>query len=108
LSRRQSLKTHIILPDTNNFFIRELIGWVDALRDDFSPYGLVPDTVIVPELDPLALAQAIRDLSNETDGLAILALDHPAVQDAIDETVASGKPVVTLVSDVPTSKRHIY
>ena len=39
------------------------------------------------------------------DGVAVVALDHPAVREAINALVARGKTVVTLVSDVPGSKR---
>lgn len=108
LSRRQALNAHVILPDTRNCFVRDLIHWVNTLRDDFALYRLVPEIVLVPELDPYALAERISELRRATDGLAILALDHPVVRAAIDEVVAAGKPVVTLVSDAPDSLRNVY
>ena len=37
-----------------------------------------------------------------------MALDHPQVRAAIDDLVASGTVVVTLVSDVPSSRRSHY
>lgn len=108
LSRRRSLNTHVVLPDTGNHFVRDLMHWVNRLRDDFAPYRLVPEVVLVPELDPFALAGRIRELCRDTDGLAVLALDHPVVTEAINEVVATGKPVVTLVSDAPGSMRNVY
>lgn len=108
LSRRENFSTHVLLPDTRNAFVREVIRWVDTMRDDFLPYRLVPDIVMVPERNPEALAAAILSLRDETAGLAILALDDPVVQQAIDEVIAAGKPVVTLVSDAPKSKRSAY
>jgi len=41
-------------------------------------------------------------------GVATVALDHPVVRDAIDAMVDAGMVVVTLVSDVPNSRRHRY
>ena len=37
-----------------------------------------------------------------------MALDHPLVRAAIDELVDAGTVVVTLVSDVPASRRAHY
>jgi len=37
-----------------------------------------------------------------------MALDHPRVRAAIDDLVAAGSVVVTLVSDVPSSRRAHY
>jgi LacI family transcriptional regulator len=40
--------------------------------------------------------------------VAVVALDHPAVRESINALAASGVTVVTLVSDVPGSKRAHY
>ena len=40
------------------------------------------------------------------DGVAVVALDHPRVREAINALTDRGVAVVTLVSDVPGSKRH--
>src|SRR5262249_31466219 len=37
-----------------------------------------------------------------------VALDHPRVRAAIDDLVASGLKVITLISDVPSSRRSHY
>ena len=42
------------------------------------------------------------------DGVALVALDHPAVRAAINELVARGAHVVTLVSDAPSAQRARY
>jgi LacI family transcriptional regulator len=51
------------------------------------------------------LAAALDALQDEVDGVAVVALDHPAVRQAIDDLVAAGVSVVTLVSDAPRSRR---
>jgi len=40
--------------------------------------------------------------------VAVVALDHPSVRAAINDLVDTGTNVVTLVSDVPSSRRHHY
>ena len=40
--------------------------------------------------------------------MAVVALDHPRVRAAINDLVDGGTKVVTLVSDVPSSRRHHY
>jgi LacI family transcriptional regulator len=40
--------------------------------------------------------------------VAVVALDHPSVRAAINDLVDGGTRVVTLVSDVPSSRRHHY
>ena len=57
---------------------------------------------------PLALAQTLESLAGRYDGVAVVALDHQSVRAAIDDLVAGGTYVVTLVSDVPGSRRHHY
>ena len=50
----------------------------------------------------------LDSIDKATDGVAVVALDHPAVREAINALVSRGITVVTLVSDVPGSKRQHY
>jgi LacI family transcriptional regulator len=54
------------------------------------------------------LAQTLDAIDRDIDGVAVVALDHPAVREAINTMVGRGITVVTLVSDVPGSKRDHY
>jgi LacI family transcriptional regulator len=62
----------------------------------------------VDVFDGEALAQALERLHGQADGVAVVALDHPSVRQAIDDLVGAGTTVVTLVSDAPRSKRAHY
>ena len=62
----------------------------------------------VDVFDPDALSSALQALPPIYDGVAPVALDHPKLRRAIDVVVAHGVHVVTLVSDVPSSKRTHY
>lgn len=59
----------------------------------------------VDELVPARIAARIRDMSERADALAIVAVDHPTVNEAVEEAVARGKHVFTLLSDITTPKR---
>src|SRR5690606_620544 len=75
-----------------------------ALADQ-QAYG---DLIRVDVFDPSVLAETLRGLIGRYHGVATVALDHPLVRDAINAVVDSGVSVVTLVSDVPNSRRHRF
>lgn len=97
-----------VLPAGTNSFMNLLAGQVErtliALADQ-QAYG---DIVRADVFDPNALAETLRGLNGRYHGVATVALDHPLVRDAINALVDSGVSVVTLVSDVPNSRRHRF
>ena len=60
------------------------------------------------ELVPAFIAAQIRDIGARVDALAIVAVDHPLVSEAVEEIAARGKPVFTLLSDLTTPARAGY
>jgi LacI family transcriptional regulator len=108
LARGQRWRFCFVLPVGDNMFmsqlaeaVRETAAWMAEERADI-------ELVHVDVFDGPVLAHALAELGPRYDGFAIVALDHPAVREAIDALVAAGRQVVTLVSDVPTSRRHHY
>ncbi len=57
---------------------------------------------------PEALAAGLRHVAAEADGVGVVALDHPAVREAIRDLGAFGKRVLTLVSDISDVPRAAY
>lgn len=97
-----------VLPSGTNTFMAQLASQVErSLQwlEDQNTYG---DLLRVDVFDPHILADTLRGLIGHYNGIAVVALDHPAVRDAINALVDSGMVVVTLVSDVPTSRRHRF
>lgn len=83
-------------------YIGEMAGWLSARR-------LTVEMVNTDVFDPSVLAASLEELTGgDYDGIAVVALDHPSVRAAINDLVDSGTKVVTLVSDVPSSRRHHY
>ena len=91
---------HLILPQTQNAYFREVIGHARAL----TPPHVTLDILRAPALDPAAFARVLRDLG-PSDGIAVLALGHPLVAEAIRARVEGGTPVVTLATDIPEAPR---
>ncbi len=64
------------------------------------------ERTFVDDTKPEALAQAI--LKSRSNALIVYGQEHELVVDAIAEVTSAGKPVVTIVSDVPSAPRYGY
>jgi LacI family transcriptional regulator len=61
-----------------------------------------PVIEFMDELVPSIIAARIREVGPRVDALAVVAVDHPLVIEAVEAVIASGKPVFTLLSDIST------
>lgn len=57
------------------------------------------------EIVPASIARRITEAAQRCDALAVVAVDHPLVNEAI---ARAGKPVITLLSDVAAPERKAY
>jgi LacI family transcriptional regulator len=108
LAKGRSRRFAFVMPEGANIFmsmildhLAELSGWLAARR-----VGV--ETIKTNVFNPAALTQTLESLAGRYDGVAVVALDHQSVRAAIDDLVDGGAYVVTLVSDVPGSRRHHY
>ncbi len=60
------------------------------------------------EIVPAMIAAKIVEAGSKADALAIVAVDHPLVNEAIAAVTARGKPIFTLLSDVTAPSRSGY
>jgi LacI family transcriptional regulator len=67
-----------------------------------------PVLEFMDELVPSFIAGRIRETAGKVDALAVVAVDHPLVNQAVEEAVAKGKPVFTLLSDIASPARACY
>ncbi len=51
-------------------------------------------------IDPFALARTLERIGDATDGVGVVAVDHPVVRETIRTLAARGVPVLTLISDI--------
>ncbi len=59
----------------------------------------------VDELVPALIARKLRELGAKAEALAVVAVDHPHVAEAIAEMHAKGVPVFTLLTDLTAPAR---
>jgi LacI family transcriptional regulator len=105
LARRSVQRFCFVLPSGNNTFMQLLADQVERARSWLASQRTVADVIWADVFDPAALAQTLDGIDDSYEGVAVVALDHPTVRQAIDDLDARGIEVVTLVSDVPGAKR---
>lgn len=88
-----------------------MIALGDAVREEASRMAQEKVSIDLRHTDvfePQRLAAALDGIGAAYDGVAVVALDHPRVREAINALTERGVAVVTLVSDVPNSRRGHY
>ncbi|TXR49737.1 LacI family DNA-binding transcriptional regulator [Phyllobacterium endophyticum] len=108
LARGRDYDFRIILPKGENEFMRALDEEFRATRERQLQERVRLSIQHVDTFDGEALAAALERLPGGIDGVAVVALDHPAVTEAINALADAGVVVLTLVSDVPNSRRAHY
>jgi LacI family transcriptional regulator len=108
LARARDYRFCFILPTGTNTFMQTLQSEVEAAAARLSPERVRLSLRLVDVFDGPLLAEELESLGDAFDGVAVVALDHPAVREAINGLVEAGVKVVTLVSDAPGSKRAHY
>jgi LacI family transcriptional regulator len=108
LARKSQARLVFVLPSGTNTFVDMLDKQVQAIAPWLAEQRA---TAVVQRADvfsPDALARHLAGLRDRCDVAVVMGLDHPRVRAAIDDLVAHGVVVVTLVSDVPASKRSRF
>jgi LacI family transcriptional regulator len=106
--RGRVCKLAFVMPTGDNVFMRMIVDQVALMSNWLAARRATVETIRTDVFNPLALAQTLDSLAGRYEGVAVVALDHQSVRAAIDDLVANGTQVVTLVSDVPGSKRSHY
>ncbi|HEY5364675.1 MAG TPA: LacI family DNA-binding transcriptional regulator, partial [Aestuariivirga sp.] len=108
LARGREYRFWFVLPNTAGEFMNRISDEVEAAAKRMSGERVSIMVKRVDVFDGTLLANVLDGLEDGIDGVAVVALDHPAVRESINTLVAKGISVVTLVSDVPGSKRTHY
>jgi len=107
LARGRDHRFRFILPSGENAFMQWLEKEVRSAAERFADERVQISITHVDVFDGDVLAGALEHL-DDVDGVAVVALDHPRVREAIDDLTAAGITVVTLVSDIPRANRAHY
>ncbi|UFZ07075.1 LacI family DNA-binding transcriptional regulator [Bradyrhizobium ontarionense] len=108
LARARSRRFAFVMPAGVNLFMQQIQAHLGEMANWMAARRLSVEIVATDVFDPAILAARLEDLVGRVDGVAVVALDHPSVRAAINDLVESGAKIVTLVSDVPSSRRHHY
>ena len=108
LARGRSRRFAFVMPSGSNPFMQEIEAYLGEMAAWLAARRLAVELVATDVFDATVLAARLESLVGDFDGVAVVALDHPSVRAAINDLVDGGTKVVTLVSDVPSSRRHHY
>src|SRR5689334_15489379 len=108
LARGRARRFAFVMPFGPNLFMQQILSQLSEMSAWLAARRLAVQTVTTDVFDPAVLASTLESLGADYDGVAVVALDHPSVRAAISDLVEGGTKVVTLVSDVPSSRRYHY
>jgi LacI family transcriptional regulator len=105
---RRPQRLVFLLPEGSNRFLAMLGQLVAETKARFEAFGFTARVEFIRSFNPALLARALRDAGREADGVAFMALEHPAVREAVDTLAEAGIPAVTLISDIANTRRAAY
>jgi LacI family transcriptional regulator len=107
LAKRRDYRFCFVLPRGDNMFMRGLEREITSHAHHLESDRVSTDVLYTDVFEPQSLAEALDGLIGY-DGVAVVALDHPQVREAISNLSRRGVAIVTLVSDVPGSSRDHF
>ncbi|MBR0829143.1 LacI family DNA-binding transcriptional regulator [Bradyrhizobium manausense] len=109
LARSRARRFAFVMPSGPNLFMMQIQSYLGEMAGWLSARRLAVEVIATDVFDPSVLAASLESLiGGDYDGVAVVALDHPSVRAAVNDLVDAGTKVVTLVSDVPSSRRNHY
>jgi LacI family transcriptional regulator len=108
LARGRTVRFGFVMRVGSNLFMQQILSHLGDMKGWLSARRIVVEVITTDIFNPETLAGTLDSLHGRFDGLAVVALDHPSVRAAIDDLIEHGTHVVTLVSDVPSSRRLHY
>jgi len=108
LARARDYRFCFVLPTGSNTFMQQLRGEIAAAATRLAPERVSISERLTDVFDPLTLARTLDDLGTDFDGVAVVAMDHPAIRESISALTGAGVAAVTLVSDIPSAPRAHY
>lgn len=102
------LRLAFLLPAGSNRFLAMLGRLIAGSQDQLASFNMRARVDYIESFKPELLAQHLRKIGREVDGVAFMALEHPTVREAVDWLAERGVPAVTLISDIANTGRVAY
>ncbi|WP_118180076.1 LacI family DNA-binding transcriptional regulator [Paraburkholderia phosphatilytica] len=97
-----------LLAQAGDAFTDELTRAAQSLETELADSGVQLEVVSCVGISDSEVAERVRELSADVDGIGIICTNTPATVAALRDCVAAGKAVVTLITDVDADARHTY
>jgi len=109
LAKKRIYRLHFLIPNGPNAFMEDLTREALSLAETLSADRMHVHVEPIDAFDGHRVAGTLAVLDrSQCDGVAVVAPAFPEVQAAIDRLQDRGVPVVTLVSDHPSSTRQHF
>lgn len=102
------LRIAFLLPASTNHYLGMLGRFIGAAQDQLASFNMRARVVHITSFKPELLAQELRHMARDVDGIAFMAIEHPAVREAVEMLAERGVPTVTLISDIANTQRVAY
>ncbi len=99
------MRVAFLLPAGTNRYLTGLGQLVRASEAALAPLGVKAQVEFIKSFNPELLARSLLQHWRKVDGVAFMALEHPAVREAVNELAERNVPTVTLISDVQNCRR---
>ncbi|HMN86789.1 MAG TPA: LacI family DNA-binding transcriptional regulator [Bauldia sp.] len=97
-----------ILPDGTNRYLSGFARMVAGASEQIASYNMRARVELIKSFEPRLLARQLERCGRDFDAVAFMALEHPAVREAVEGLAEKGIPSVTLISDIANSRRVAY
>ena len=108
LDERIPFRTFAFLLQKRDYFYQQLGAELIAATKATSAIRGRPVVEFIDELVPSVIAERLRQAGASADAVAVVAVEHPYVNAAIEELHQRGVPVFALLADVTTPARAGY
>ncbi len=105
---QRPMRLLFLLPAGPNRFLSLLGRAIADAKTQFEAFAMRPTVERIESFRPDLLARRLREAGREADGVVFMALEDPAVRDAVDALAGRGVPAVTIISDIGASRRVAY
>ena len=106
--RPKPMRLLFLLPAGTNRFLSTLGQLIAHSEERLAPFNVHCQVDTIKSFNPDLLARRLRNYRDKVDGIAFMALEHPAVREAVNMLADRGVPTVTLISDILNARRAAY
>jgi LacI family transcriptional regulator len=107
-SALKPMRLAFLLPAGSNRFLAMLGRLIAGSQEQLASFNMRARVDYIESFKPELLAQQLKKVGRDVDGVAFMALEHPTVREAVDWLAERGVPTVTLISDIANTKRVAY